>query len=144
MLPVAYHVDLTNFNWTPLVLAFCLAAVLFAWFAPGCGARHWYHGKAHTLESTSVPPVVRGVPSMLLHACMHQGPRGCIEWAVQRSTVQGCLGLVGLRRRACKEWGDCCLPERYVTTTTMHLSRLLCLFLLMSFRWFSSGTYTSC
>ncbi|KAK9909174.1 hypothetical protein WJX75_008248 [Coccomyxa subellipsoidea] len=73
VLPVAYHVDLTNFNWTPLVLAFCLAAVLFAWFAPGCGARHWYHGKAHTLESTSVPPV-----------------RGSNRYAVENTTYGSC------------------------------------------------------
>lgn len=103
VLPVAYHVDLTNFNWTPLVLAFCLAAVLFAWFAPGCGARHWYHGKAHTLESTSVPPVVRGVPSML-HACMHACTKalegalsGCAKKHAARLPVFGWIAKEGLQ-----------------------------------------------
>lgn len=60
VLPVAYPVNLANFNWTPVTVALVLAGVLLAWFAPGCGARQWYHGKAHTLEDTSV---VRGVAS---------------------------------------------------------------------------------
>ncbi|KAK9908694.1 hypothetical protein WJX75_001534 [Coccomyxa subellipsoidea] len=54
VLPVAYPVNLANFNWTPVTVALVLAGVLLAWFAPGCGARQWYHGKAHTLEDTSV------------------------------------------------------------------------------------------
>ena len=54
VLPTSYPVNIANLNWTPVTVALVLAGVLLAWFAPGCGARLWYHGKAHTLENTSV------------------------------------------------------------------------------------------
>lgn len=60
MLPTVYPVNVTTLNWTPVVLGLVLTLVLVAWYVPRCGARHWYHGKAHTLDDENV---VRGVPS---------------------------------------------------------------------------------
>ena len=36
------------------MLGLVIVGVLFSWYMPRCGARHWYHGKAHTLEDADV------------------------------------------------------------------------------------------
>lgn len=54
VLPTAYPVSILNFNWSPVTIVLVLSVVLAAWYMPCFGARHWYHGKAHTLEDTSV------------------------------------------------------------------------------------------
>ncbi len=68
VLPTEYPVSTVNFNWTPVTVALVLAGVLAVWYAPCCGARRWYHGKAHTLEDASEQPMVRGVPVFSLKA----------------------------------------------------------------------------
>jgi hypothetical protein len=76
VLPVAYPVSLANFNWTCVMVALVLAIVLAAWYMPGVGAREWYHGKAHTLEDSSV---VRSIAISLRAACLSAIPAsGCL------------------------------------------------------------------
>ncbi|EIE25067.1 amino acid transporter [Coccomyxa subellipsoidea C-169] len=53
-LPTIYPVDVTTLNWTPVMLGLVIVGVLISWYLPRCGARHWYHGKAHTLEDANV------------------------------------------------------------------------------------------
>ena len=53
-LPSVIPVVVSNFNWTPVMVGLILGAVLMVWYLPVFGARHWYHGKAHLSEDTSV------------------------------------------------------------------------------------------
>lgn len=53
-LPSVIPVVVSNFNWTPVMVGLILGAVLIVWYLPTFGARHWYHGKAHLSEDTSV------------------------------------------------------------------------------------------
>lgn len=36
------------------MLGLMFLLVLASWFLPQYGARHWYHGKAHTLDNAEV------------------------------------------------------------------------------------------
>jgi hypothetical protein len=56
-LPRELPVTWENLNWTPVTVGVALLVMLAAWYMPACGVRHWYHGKAHTLED---PSEVRG------------------------------------------------------------------------------------
>ena len=51
ILPTVYPVTYANLNWTCAMVGVVIIGVLGAWFAPTIGARHWYTGKSHTLES---------------------------------------------------------------------------------------------
>ncbi|KAK9902829.1 hypothetical protein WJX75_007746 [Coccomyxa subellipsoidea] len=51
ILPTVYPVTYANLNWTCATVGVVIIGVLGAWFAPTIGARHWYTGKSHTLES---------------------------------------------------------------------------------------------
>ncbi len=51
ILPTMYPVSFETFNWTCATVGAVIIGVLAAWYAPKYGARHWYHGKSHTLES---------------------------------------------------------------------------------------------
>ncbi len=53
-LPTAYPITPLDLNWTPVTVGVAMSIVLFVWFLPAVGARHWYHGKAHTLEDEGV------------------------------------------------------------------------------------------
>lgn len=51
ILPTVYPISSDNFNWTCVTVGAVIIGVLGAWFAPKIGARNWYTGKSHTLES---------------------------------------------------------------------------------------------
>lgn len=51
ILPTVYPVTYASLNWTCATVGVVITGVLGAWFAPKIGARHWYTGKSHTLES---------------------------------------------------------------------------------------------
>ena len=53
-LPRQLPVTWLNLNWTPVTVGVALCVMVGAWFLPLCGVRHWYHGKAHTLEDRSL------------------------------------------------------------------------------------------
>ncbi len=50
ILPTIYPVSYDNLNWTCVTVGAVIIGVMIAWFLPKFGARHWYHGKSHTLE----------------------------------------------------------------------------------------------
>ena len=50
-LPTALPLTWQNVNWTPISIAALMLIVLTAWYLPVHGARHWYHGKSHTLAA---------------------------------------------------------------------------------------------
>lgn len=54
LLPASYPVTTVNLNWTPITVGIVLILVLVAWFLPKYGARHWYRGKAHTLDDAVI------------------------------------------------------------------------------------------
>ena len=58
-LPRQLPVTWLNLNWTPVTVGVALIVMLGAWFLPFCGVRHWYHGKAHTLEDSTTPVSAR-------------------------------------------------------------------------------------
>ncbi|KAK9902831.1 hypothetical protein WJX75_007886 [Coccomyxa subellipsoidea] len=51
ILPTTYPISYENLNWTCATVGAVIIGVLASWFTPQIGARHWYHGKSHTLES---------------------------------------------------------------------------------------------
>ena len=48
---MTYPISYENLNWTCATVGAVIIGVLASWFTPKIGARHWYHGKSHTLES---------------------------------------------------------------------------------------------
>ena len=64
-MPTALPVTTANLNWTPVTVGAVLVVVLSAWWLPGWGARHWYLGKAHTLEDTFAAGCQVRVPNPL-------------------------------------------------------------------------------
>ncbi|CAL8461967.1 g1498 [Coccomyxa elongata] len=54
VLPTQYPITVSTLNWTPVMLGLVFLLVLASWFLPEYGARHWYHGKAHTLDNAEV------------------------------------------------------------------------------------------
>ena len=54
IIPSSYPVSFSNFNWTPVTVGAALLLMLAAWCVPRCGASHWYHGKASTLDDASM------------------------------------------------------------------------------------------
>ena len=71
-LPRQLPVTWLNLNWTPVTVGVALAVMLGAWFLPFCGVRHWYHGKAHTVEDTT--PVSCQIRPWLTCAPQHALP----------------------------------------------------------------------
>lgn len=83
-LPSVIPVVVSNFNWTPVMVGLILGAVLIVWYLPSFGARHWYHGKAHLSEDTSVVSlhvllIIACVKLLTSVACgrAHAGPNVC-------------------------------------------------------------------
>lgn len=54
MLPDTYPIDLKTINYSPLAVGVVLIVLLATWFWPRLGARHWFRGKAHTLDDQKV------------------------------------------------------------------------------------------
>ncbi len=54
VLPDTYPIDLRTINYSPIAVGLVLLILLATWFCPKYGARHWYRGKAHTLDDQEV------------------------------------------------------------------------------------------
>ena len=76
-LPTTLPVNSSNLNWTPVTVGVAMTVVLCAWFMPRWGARHWYHGKAHTLEDTRVVSCLAW--HLLGSACVSLGLSGASD-----------------------------------------------------------------